>query len=49
MTLKEVLTELESLGSEQTRKVLRKHGATDPFFGVKIGDMKNLRKALKGN
>lgn len=49
MTLKEVMTELESLGSEQTRKVLRKHGATDPFFGVKIGDMKNLRKALKGN
>jgi 3-methyladenine DNA glycosylase AlkD len=49
MTVNEVMTELEALGSEQTRKVLRKHGATDPFFGVKIGDMKNLRKALKGN
>jgi 3-methyladenine DNA glycosylase AlkD len=49
MTLDEVMAELESLGSEQTRKTLRKHGATDPFFGVKIGDLKNLRTALKGN
>ena len=41
------MTKLESLGSEQTRTVLRRHGARDPFFGVKIGDMKPITKKIK--
>lgn len=40
MTKDEVLIELERLGSEQTKKVLSKHGAREPFFGVKVTDMK---------
>lgn len=48
MTVAEVMSELEALGSEQTRKVLRRHGAIDPFFGVKVGDLKPVAKKLKG-
>jgi len=40
--------QLEALGSEQTRKNLRRHGATDPFFGVKVGDLKPVAQKLKG-
>lgn len=47
-TVTDVMTTLESLGSEQTRKVLRRHGAVDPLFGVKVGDLKPLAKKLKG-
>lgn len=48
-TAAEVMHELEALGSEQTRKTLRKHGARDPFFGVKGEDLKPLRKRIKVN
>ncbi len=48
MTVTEVMSQLESLGSEQTRKILRRHGAVDPFFGVKVGDLKPVAKKLKG-
>lgn len=42
----EVLAELESLGNEQTKKTLLRHGAVEPLFGVKIGDLQPLRKRL---
>ncbi|WP_338151782.1 hypothetical protein [Listeria cornellensis] len=49
MNTNEVMQQLESLGSEQTRKTLCKHGANEPIFGVKIGDMKQfLVKKNKG-
>ncbi len=41
MTLEAALQALERMGSEQTRKVLYRHGARD-LFGVKIGDIKKL-------
>lgn len=47
MTTDLIMSELESLGNEQTRDVLRKHGARDPFFGVKIADLKKLISRLK--
>ncbi|MFZ5475234.1 MAG: DNA alkylation repair protein [Myxococcota bacterium] len=47
MTLPEVMTELEALGSEQTRKTWRNHGAPEPMFGVKIGDLKTILKKTK--
>ena len=37
----------EELGSEQTKNTLVKHGAQEPFFGVKVGDMKKLVKFVK--
>ena len=48
MKLDDVMSQLEALGSEQTRKVLRRHGAVDPFFGVKVGDLKPVAMKLKG-
>ena len=48
MTLTEAMTALAALGSEQTKKVLLRHGAVEPFFGVKIGDLKPLAKKLQG-
>lgn len=49
MTFAEVMTELEKLGTEQTRKTWTKHGATGEFWGVKIGDMKGIQKKIKHN
>lgn len=48
MKLREVMAELERRGSESTKRTLMKHGAHEPFFGVRIGDMKPLAKQLKG-
>ncbi len=48
MTLDEVMSALAALGTEPIKKVLLKHGAKEPFFGVRIGDMKPLHKKLKG-
>ena len=47
MTAKEVLKELESLGSETTRKTMERHGIEKPYFGVKIGDMQKIRKQIR--
>ncbi|MBS1635558.1 MAG: DNA alkylation repair protein [Bacteroidetes bacterium] len=49
MTTKEILKQLESLGSEQTKKILLKHGAREPVYGVKVEDMKKLVKQVKEN
>jgi hypothetical protein len=48
MTLDQVMSELAAKGSEATKKLLVKHGAKEPFFGVKIADLKPLHKKLKG-
>jgi len=47
MTLKEVMTQLEAFGNEGTKKILRNHGAEEPFFGVKVGDLKKITKKIK--
>jgi len=49
MTLNEVLQELELLSDEQTKKTLMRHGAKEPFFGVKVGEMKKILKKTKKN
>ena len=49
MTVDEVMKELEAMGSEQTKKVLTRHGAREPFFGVKVGDLKKIVKKVKKN
>ena len=48
MTLDEVMSALAALGSGQIKKILLRHGAKEPFFGVRIGDLKPLHKKLKG-
>ncbi|WP_088070971.1 DNA alkylation repair protein [Gottfriedia luciferensis] len=47
MTLEEIMKTLEEMGTEQTKKTFLRHGAQEPFFGVKIGDLKKLVKFVK--
>ena len=47
MTVQQIMTELEKLGSPGIRKVLLKHGVREPLFGVKISDMKPIQKKIK--
>ncbi|WP_027087039.1 DNA alkylation repair protein [Cohnella panacarvi] len=46
-TLKEVMDRLASMGTEQTKLTFLRHGATEPLFGVKVGDLKKLVKDVR--
>lgn len=45
----QILAELEPLGTESYRKVLRNHGITGPLFGVKISDLKKFERKYRKN
>jgi hypothetical protein len=47
MTAAEILAEIEPLGAESYRKVLRNHGVPEPMFGVKIEALKKIQKRIK--
>lgn len=47
MTATEILVEIEPLGTEGYRKVMRNHGVKDPIFGVKIEELKKIQKRVK--
>lgn len=47
MALEDVMGKLASMGSEQTKQIFLRHGAAEPLFGVKVGDMKKLVKDVK--
>lgn len=49
MTKKEVLEQLEAFGEERTKNTFLKHGAKEPLFGVKVGDLKKILKKTKKN
>lgn len=49
MTTKEVLEQLEAFGDERTKNTFLKHGAKEPLFGVKVGDLKKILKKTKKN
>jgi 3-methyladenine DNA glycosylase AlkD len=49
MNAKEILEELESLGTAQNRKIYRRHGAKEPLFGVSYANLKKLVKRIKIN
>ncbi|MDX1943029.1 MAG: DNA alkylation repair protein [Saprospiraceae bacterium] len=49
MTLNQVMSQLEQMGSEQTKKTFTRHGAREPFFGVKVQDLKTIQKKIKHN
>jgi len=49
MTTSEIMAELKKAGSEATKKVLSRHGACEPFYGVKVEDMKKIMKKVKDN
>src|SRR5689334_19183635 len=47
MTAKEIMTQLKSLGEENIKKILLKHGVKEPFFGVKVEHLKVIQKKIK--
>lgn len=47
MTLKAVMTELESLADERMKKHHLKAGAGENLFGAKMGDVRKLAKKIK--
>lgn len=49
MTSKQILEELKKAGSESIKKVHLKHGAKEPFYGVKVEDLKKIQKKIKEN
>lgn len=49
MTAAEILKELESYGEESIKNTLMKHGAKEPFFGVKVENLKKIIKKTKKN
>ena len=49
MTVTEILTQLEALGTEKMRAFNAKNGAGDNQFGVKMGDIRVLAKKIKSN
>jgi len=49
MTEKEVLKELKALGTEQNRKVYKRHGIGGNLYGVSFANLEKLRKRIKVN
>ncbi len=49
MTSQEILKQLEEYGNEQTKKIFMRHGAKEPIFGVKVQDLKKIKKIVKKN
>ena len=47
MDVTEVMRELEGYGNPATKKTYARHGAREPFFGVKVGDMQKILKKTK--
>lgn len=47
MELQETLHQLESLGTEQTRKTYRRHGVKGNAYGVSYAHLEKLKKAIK--
>ncbi len=47
MTLKEIMSELKSLGDDNTKKIFLKHGIREPLFGVKVEHLKLIQKKIK--
>jgi 3-methyladenine DNA glycosylase AlkD len=47
MTAKEIIEQLQPLGSEGYRRILLNHGVKDPILGVKIEELKKIQKKVK--
>ena len=49
MEFKTVIQELEDLGTEQNRKIYRRHGVGEDLFGVSFGNIRKLQKRIKND
>lgn len=49
MNEQDVMNELAAVGTEQNRKIYRRHGANEPLFGVSFANLGKLKKKIKIN
>ena len=49
MKSEQILKEIKAAGSESIKKIHLKHGAKEPFYGVKVEDLKKIQKKIKEN
>lgn len=49
MTCDEIMQQLEAMGTESCKQIFLNHGAKEPLFGVKVGDLKTIQKKIKKN
>jgi hypothetical protein len=47
MTADEIIAEIKPLGSQAYKNIVTKHGVREPFFGVKVEDLKKIQKRVK--
>lgn len=47
MTAQQILSEIEPLGTEGYRRILRNHGVTGALYGVKVEELKKYEKKIK--
>lgn len=47
MKVDEVMTQLKKMGSPGIKKIFLNHGAAEPLFGVRIGDLKTIQKKIR--
>lgn len=47
MTVDDVMTELQSLGTAQNVKIYRRHGAGDNLYGVSFANLQKIAKRIK--
>ena len=47
MTASEILAELKPLAKDSYKKVLLKHGISEPVLGVSVEEMKKIQKRIK--
>jgi 3-methyladenine DNA glycosylase AlkD len=47
MTCDEIMQQLASMGTESCKRIFLNHGAKEPLFGVKVGDLKTIQKMIK--
>lgn len=47
MTAHDILTQLETLGTAQTRKIYKRHGVVGDQYGISYADQKKLKKQIK--
>lgn len=47
MTTQEILADLAENGNENTKKIFLRHGAKEPFYGVKVEYLKKILKKTK--
>lgn len=46
-TAQDILAEIEPLGRDSYKRVLLNHGVQEPFFGVKIEELKKIQKRIR--